>query len=365
MARPKKSESQEDGVTTLDQINSFLKENKEDHYNYGENFDYKVKTGSLILDLETGGGITPGIIRATGVSGGGKTSCGLSVAKNFQATVENSMVIYIKAEGRLSKEMIERSGVDTAPEKWFVYKSNVFESAMSLIKKLVKDNPENKRYFFVIDSMDGLVRKKEMDKSFEDSQQVGGGATISSTFLKNMSLAIHEGGHICWMISQVRATIKADPRQKLDHRLTNASGGNALTHYANWIFEFLPTYKDDRITKTVKGQEKVIGHWAKIMFQKTENEKSGETIKYPICHNRTNGESVWIEYEVFDLLMAWDLIKKAGAWFSPSEDFISILSESNLSFPEKIQGEQSVLQFLQENKDVTQAMYKHFTEFLL
>jgi RecA/RadA recombinase len=361
----KKKENEESGLTTLDQINSFLKDNKDDHYNYSEEITYKVRTGSLILDIETGGGISPGVVRATGVSGGGKTSCGLAVARNFQQTVDNSMVIYIKAEGRLSKEMIERSGVDTDPDKWFVYKSNVFESVMTLIKKLVKDNPQNKRYFFVIDSMDGLVRKKEMDKSFEDAQQVGGGATISSTFLKNMSLAFHEGGHICWMISQVRSTIKADPRQKLDHRLTNASGGNALTHYANWIFEFMPTYKDDRITRTVKGQEKVIGHWAKITFQKTENEKTGDIIKYPICHNRTNGESVWIEYEIFDLLMAWDLIKKAGAWFSPTEDFVQILSEANLTFPEKIQGEQAVLDHLNENKNVVKLMYDHFKDFLM
>lgn len=361
----KKKEAEEGGVTALDQINSYLKENKEDHYNYGEQVDYKVKTGSLILDIETGGGISPGIIRATGVSGGGKTSCGLSVARNFQKTVDNSMVIYIKAEGRLSNEMIERSGVDTSPEKWFVYKSNVFESVMGLIKKLVKDNPQNKKYFFVIDSMDGLVRKKEMEKSFEDSQQVGGGATVSSTFLKKMSLAISEEGHICWMISQVRSTIKADPRQKLDHRLTNASGGNALTHFANWIFEFMPTWKDDRIVRKVKDKEKVVGHWAKITFQKTENEKSGELIRYPICHNRTNGESVWVEYEVFDLLLAWDLIKKAGAWFSPSEDLVSMLKESDLDFPEKIQGEQAVLKYFQENKQVTELLCKHFTEFLM
>lgn len=363
MARPKKAQ-QEGGLTTLEQIDSFLQENKEDHYNYSEPIDYKVKTGSLILDIETGGGISPGIVRATGVSGGGKTSCGLAVARNFQQTVENSMVIYIKAEGRLSADMIQRSGVDTSREKWFVYKSNVFESVMTLIKKLVKNNPEGKKYFFVIDSMDGLIRKKEMDKSFEDSQQVGGGATISSTFLKNMSLAIHEGGHICWMISQVRSTIKADPRQKLDHKLTNASGGNALTHYANWIFEFMPTYKDDKITRTIKGEEKIIGHWAKITFQKTENEKDGQLIKYPICHNRTNGESVWVEYEIFDLLRAWDLLKKAGAWFSPSEDFLSMLKESDLEFPEKIQGEQAVLDYLNENKEIVKVMYQHFKEFL-
>ena len=144
----KKKETQEDGLTTLNQLEAYLKESKADHYNYSEAASYKVKTGSLILDVATGGGIGPGLVRATGVSGGGKTSCGLAVARDFQKTVENSMVIHIKAEGRLSDDMIARAGVDTSPEKWFVYKSNIFESVMHLINMLIKSNPENKKYFF-------------------------------------------------------------------------------------------------------------------------------------------------------------------------------------------------------------------------
>jgi RecA/RadA recombinase len=361
----KKKETQEDGLTTLNQLEAYLKESKDDHFNYSEEVSYKVKTGSLILDVATGGGIGPGLVRATGVSGGGKTSCGLAVAKDFQQTVKNSMVIHIKAEGRLSDDMIARAGVDTSPEKWFVYKSNIFESVMHLINMLIKSNPENKKYFFVIDSMDGLIRRREMEKSYDDAQQVGGGATITSTFLKKMNLAITEGGHICWMISQVRATIKADPRQRLDHRLTNASGGNAITHFANWIFEFQPTYKDDRIVRKIKGEDKIVGHWAKIAFQKTENETAGEIVKYPICHGRTNGESIWVEYEVFDLLLAWDMMKKAGGWFSATQPLTELIQENNLEFPETFHGEAAVLSYLQENKNVTNVLAQHFKEILL
>ena len=361
----KKKETQEDGLTTLNQLEAYLKESKDDHFNYSEEVSYKVKTGSLILDVATGGGIGPGLVRATGVSGGGKTSCGLAVAKDFQQTVKNSMVIHIKAEGRLSDDMIARAGVDTSPEKWFVYKSNIFESVMHLINMLIKSNPENKKYFFVIDSMDGLIRRREMEKSYDDAQQVGGGATITSTFLKKMNLAITEGGHICWMISQVRATIKADPRQRLDHRLTNASGGNAITHFANWIFEFQPTYKDDRIVRKIKGEDKIVGHWAKIAFQKTENETAGEVVRYPICHGRTNGESIWVEYEVFDLLLAWDMMKKAGGWFSATQPLTELIQENNLEFPETFHGEAAVLSYLQENKNVTNVLAQHFKEILL
>ena len=114
-----------EGSSPVEQIQSYLKEHKNDHYNFEEEHTYSVSSGSLLLDIEMGGGIRPGVIRATGVSEGGKTSCALAFARNHQKE-DNHMAIYIKAEGRLSNEMIERAGVSTEEDKWFVYKSNVF-----------------------------------------------------------------------------------------------------------------------------------------------------------------------------------------------------------------------------------------------
>ena len=118
MARTKKTDSE---ANPLSQIQSYLEQNKGDHYNFEEERTYSVSSGSLLLDIEMGGGIKPGVVRATGVTEGCKTSCGLAFARNFQK-MDNAMVIYIKSEGRLSPEMIERSGVDTSDKKWFVYK---------------------------------------------------------------------------------------------------------------------------------------------------------------------------------------------------------------------------------------------------
>ena len=126
MARKKKTDTEE-GKSPLGQIQTYLEQNKADHYNFEEERSYVVSSGSLLLDIEMGGGIGPGIIRASGITEGGKTSCALSFAKNFQK-MDNAMVVYIKSEGRLSQEMLERSGVDTNEDKWFVYKSNVYES---------------------------------------------------------------------------------------------------------------------------------------------------------------------------------------------------------------------------------------------
>ena len=65
-------------ITTGDaesQIQSYLERNKDDHYNFEEETNYKVSSGSLLLDIEMNGGVRPGIVRMSGASGAGKTSC--------------------------------------------------------------------------------------------------------------------------------------------------------------------------------------------------------------------------------------------------------------------------------------------------
>lgn len=158
-----KKKTKTEGTSPLDQIGAYLKQHSGDHYNFEEERTYTVSSGSLLLDIEMGGGIKPGIVRASGVTEGGKTSCALSFARNFQK-MDNSMVIYIKSEGRLSKDMVERSGIDTSEEKWFVYKSNVYESVIDFMRELVANNPTDTRYMFVIDSMDALVPRGDLEK---------------------------------------------------------------------------------------------------------------------------------------------------------------------------------------------------------
>jgi RecA/RadA recombinase len=71
--RKKKTEAA-GNFTALDQIEAYLKANQSDHYNFEEQRDYTVSSGSLKLDIEMGGGIKPGVIRASGVTEGGKIS---------------------------------------------------------------------------------------------------------------------------------------------------------------------------------------------------------------------------------------------------------------------------------------------------
>jgi RecA/RadA recombinase len=359
-------ESEKHGSASL--LSDFLKSNKEDHFNFEDSTEeFKVSTGSLILDIEVGGGVLPCIIRNSGVSGGGKTSCALTLLKNFLSFGDgkDNLGVYIKAEGRLSKQVIERSGVkfvDDADD-WkdgtcFVYKSNVYESVAKMIKMLVTNNPQKKKYFFIIDSMDALIPKGDKDKDFTETLKVSGGAAISSHFLRTMSLPFSVGGHYCVMISQVRSTVSINQYAKPDPKLTNASGGQALNHYPDWSFEFQPRFKADLISDS-KGN--TIGHWAKIIFRKSPNEKEGKEIRYPIRHNQKDGNSVWKEYEIADVLVSWEMLKKAGAWLSPAPELIEeVKTATNREMPKQIQGQDNLMKYLESEPEVSNFLFKKF-----
>ena len=68
-----------------------------------------------------------------------------------------------------------------------------------------------------------------------------------------------------------------------------------MLHYSDWILEFQPRWGKDAITSGPKGKEELLGHWCKIVFRKTANEKTGIEVKYPIKYRAEAGKSVWVE----------------------------------------------------------------------
>jgi len=351
-------------VTPLEQIESYLKQNKTDHYNYAKERSYTVSSGSLLLDIEMGGGIGPGIIRVSGVTEGGKTSCALAFGREFQK-MDNSMVVYVKAEGRLSSDMIARAGLDTSPEKWFVFKSNVYEAVINLMRELVKNNPTEMKYMFIIDSMDSLVPKKDLEKSPEEANKVAGGALLSSDFLRKMALGMTTHGHICFMVSQIRSKMSINPYEKLDPRVTNASGGNALLHYSDWILEFQDRHLKDVISSQAAGKGDVFGHWCKVIFKKSPNEKTGTMVRYPIRYGRTNGKSIWVEYEVVDMMLAWDMATAKGAWITISDDLVEEVEEKKgLKLKKQHQGMDNLRKYFEENKEIGKYIFFKFRNTL-
>lgn len=380
MGRKPKEENQpveNSGPSAKARLLSFLKENKDDHYNFEEEVYYKVSTGSLNLDIATGGGLTPGLHRFLGMNEGGKTSEALEVTKNFLNTVKDGRALLFKAEGRLSKEIQERSGIKfvTNPQDWedgtcFVFESNIFETVSELMKDLIQNNEENKRYIFILDSVDGLMTKNDSQKSLTEATKVAGGAVISSMLMKKISLALSKRGHMAIFISQVRSDIKLDPyAANKEVRQTSATGGNALLHFANWILEFEPRYNKDLILekpneKYDQVKNKIIGHNVKITIKKSTNESTNSKIQYPIKYGRKNGSSIWKEYEIIDQILSWEFATAKGAWVTFSDEIIEELKNSNLELKKQHQGIDNLRLYLEENKQITDYFYNKFINTL-
>jgi RecA/RadA recombinase len=355
------------------QLDQLLQQFSDDHHNYKEDVYYKVSTGSLILDIRTGG-IMPGLHRFCGVNEGGKTSEALEIIKNLLSSIDNSKGIYVKSEGRLDPEVQERTGITFVKnaEDWevgtcFILECNVYETVFKIIRTLVKENPEAVRYGIVIDSVDSLIPKNDLEKDFDEACKVAGGALLASKIMQRISLDMSKGGHIMILISQVRADIQIDPYAKKAYKNTSASGGHALMHYSNFIFQFEGRYNKDLILEKPNERydpikNKIVGHEVKITIKKSPNEKTNTLITYPIMYGRKGGNSIWREREIRDLMFENGLLLKSGAWTSVDSSVIEEMKELGIEMPEKFQGRDSILKFMDDNPEFIDYWYKKIKE---
>jgi RecA/RadA recombinase len=377
----KKTEEQNKIVTDQDLIGSFLKNNKEDHFNFLEERYYKISTGSLILDSILDGGLSPGLHRFIGQNSGGKSSEAMEVTRNFLKKLPKSKGVYFPTEGRLDKDARAKSKIKFVydPKDWdfgtvFVYESNIYESVAQFIQMLIQQDTET-FYIMVLDSVDGLVLKNDQNKPFEESAKVAGGAVIASVLMKRIAIPLAKRGHMAIFTSQVRSDVIIDPYAPKTVRQTSATGGNALLHYANVILQFEPRYKDDMILDNDKQPPSVSnppkGHWAKVIIKKSSNDKNNYLVKYPIKY-RTGEETsgIWAEKEVVDCLLQWEDIEKKGAWFCFSQDLkekVSELLESDdaLILDSQYQGMANLFDAFEKAPKFTKVLFNYLSQNIL
>lgn len=375
MAKNKEETNDKEKVLSPnDQIKLLLNGNKQDHFNFEEDFFYKVPCSSLIANSMMNGGLASGAHRAIGNASGGKTSCSLDFMFHFFKRGSGHRGIYIKSEGRLSPEVQARSGIKFTNDidQWedgtcFILESNIYEFVFSFIGDLIRNNPTKCKYFFIIDSMDMMIKRDDCIKSMEDSNQVAGGALLGSTFMKKTAAALQKRGHIAIFISQVRDSIKIDPRAKGDsNKQGKAGGGHVWEHAADWVLDFQARWQDDIIREDEADKKsKPIGHYCKINIIKSNNETYGQEIRYPIKYGRTGGTSVWVEKEIADFALMWGFCVKEKSSYLFSKEMFAELVENNIEVEEKISvGISKYMKFFEDRPDVTNYLYNKFSKLI-
>lgn len=306
------------------------------------------------------------------------TNCVLQCVKNALETIPNSKGLWVKAEGRLDQEVQDRSGVKFVykAEEWqvgtcFVLETNIFELVTDLINNLIKNNPSEIRYVMGIDSMDGLIRRADMEKDAEEGERVGGGALLTSVMFKKANLVLNKKGHVLFMIHQIRAKIETNQYAPKDQNKSVGGGGaNSGVHSSNQVWNFRGRTKQVNIEE--KG--KVVGHYCVVDLTKGVKEQIDIRVQYPVRHGRKGGKSVWLEYEISNLLVKWELVEKAGSWLKFEKDFILELRSQGFSVGEEkinketsekiyefsVQGDAKLKDWLEENPAITDFLYKKF-----
>ena len=354
-------------------LESYLKDknNKDKHFNYEKDHFYGVSSGSLNFDLNAGL-FAPGIHRLVGIPESGKTSFTFEVARDFLKT-KNRKVLYVKAEGRLSKEMQARTGLKFVfdPKDWedgsiFVLEANIYEFVIDLIKKLVRQNEKETEYFIIFDSMDGLILAADAEKAAAENDKVAGAPKLTKEFFKKMGLEMTKKGHLVFMLSQHTSNIKINLYEKDDGKSTvsgGGSGGWALVHFASSCLEFKPKYGKD-IFFSASDKNKILGHNVKIQITKSVNEKTGTTIEYPVKYGAIGKSSIWLEKEIMNILVSFNNLKQKGAWFNLDDSIVKELNDNGYEIKSQFHGEEGFSGWLEENPEATNFLYKLFRERL-
>lgn len=383
MAKAKKEDESVDSVKIA--AEQFFKINKDIIYNDPLE-PYKVSTGVMSLDYLLGGGISSGSqVRLLGPPSGGKSSEALLIIKNFLESRERARAIIIPTEARLTEKLKSRSGVTFTenPETWenktcLIIPTNYYEKIANFLWTLVKTNEmkkkeERENFIVMIDCLDYLQLESEMDKEFGESRRPAGPQYLTKLLWAKLALPFQSGQHIFLAISQQSAAPKIDPYAKDPLRQGGSSGGSGIQYQASAVIEFTTRYEGDYILENpdIKYDPKKndkIGHFVHYIIRKSDNEKYDVKGEYAVKYGRKDGNSIWVELELADQMLAWSLLARENG-----KEKGSLLLETNIleelrkidpEIPDKFRSQTRFQEYLETKPDITKFLVEKFKTML-
>lgn len=282
-----------------------------------------IHSGSIGLDIALGiGGFPKGrVIEIYGPESSGKTTLALHAIAESQKS--GGIAAFIDAEHAFDRFYAQKLGVDV--ENLLVSQPDNGEQALEITDNLIRSGAID---IIVIDSVAALTPKSEIEGEMGDSK-MGLQARLMSQALRKLTSTISKTATCCIFINQLREKIGV-----MFGNPETTTGGNALKFYAS-------VRLDIRKVNQLKEGDDAIGNHVRVKVVKNKVAPPFRKAEFDIMF----GEGISRPYEIIDLAVELNIIKKSGSWFSYGETKLG-------------QGRDGVKKILQDNPELADELEK-------
>jgi recombination protein RecA len=249
-----------------------------------------IASGCVLLDNVMGGGYPVGrVVNIVGDKSTGKTLLAIEVCANFRQKFSEGKIYYHEAESAFDKPYAELLGLpvnsiefvrDLEPGKLSEVELKELATVEGLFKKLDEIITEKSKKkskipaLYIIDSLDALSDKAEQEREMGEGTYGANKAKAMSEMFRRMITKAGSVHLTIIFISQIRDKIGVMFGRKWDR-----SGGHALDFYASVVLYLAEV---EKIKKTIRGVERVIGVWIKANAEKNKIGLPFRNCEFPI-----------------------------------------------------------------------------------
>lgn len=276
-----------------------------------------VSTGSLALDVALGiGGLPKGrVVEIYGPESSGKTTLTLQAIAECQKN--GGTAAFVDAEHALDPSYAERIGVNV--DDLLVSQPDTGEQALEITDMLVRSGAVD---IVVVDSVAALTPRAEIEGDMGDSH-MGLQARLMSQALRKLTGNIKRSNTMVIFINQIRMKIGV-----MFGSPETTTGGNALKFYAS-------VRLDIRRIGAIKKGDEILGNETRVKVVKNKLAPPFKKAEFEILY----GEGISRLGELIDMGVEYDMVNKAGSWYSYNDERIG-------------QGKENARAYLLENPEM-------------